>query len=141
MLETISEALENFCIHQIRVQHTLMDGVSKNESLITYIDIETEVGSKHRVYISADKKFIQRVTKIFLEEDDSDLETLIDMSLETANLVVGSAKVIAEDLNENPYNISTPHFVKVGQFDFDFDEIKLLKIEDDEVTIAIKELS
>jgi len=140
MLKTISKALENFCIHQIRLPHTLIDGISDKETLITYIDIETETGSKHRVYLASDKNFMQRVSKIFLEEDESDLETLVDMSLETTNLIVGSAKVIAEEENKDPYIINTPHFIKSDIFDFEYDQAKLVKIENDEITIAIKEL-
>ncbi|MEA2100604.1 MAG: chemotaxis protein CheX [Campylobacterota bacterium] len=141
MLKTISEALENFCIHQIRLPYTISAEISDKESLITYIDIDTMAGDKYRVYIASEENFMQRISKIFLEEDKSDLETLIDMSLETTNLVVGSAKVIAEEADENPYVINTPHFIKVGIFDLDYDQAKLLKIQDDEIIIAIKGLN
>jgi len=141
MLKTISEALENFCDHQIRLPYKSVDGILKNEALITYIDIETDTGNKYRVYLASDKNFMQRVSKIFLEEEDSDLETLTDMSLETTNLIVGSAKVIAENSKKNTYTISTPHFVSVGLFDLDYDQAELFKIENDEISIAIKELT
>jgi hypothetical protein len=84
---------------------------------------------------------MQRISKLFLEEDKSSEETLIDMTLETANLIVGSAKVIAEETNQNPYTINTPHFEKIGIFDFDYNQAKTIKIENDELTIAIKELN
>ncbi|MDQ7066611.1 MAG: hypothetical protein Q9M40_00595 [Sulfurimonas sp.] len=64
---------------------------------------------------------MQKVSKLFLEEEKSDEETLIDMTLETANLIIGSAKVIAEEINENPYTIHTPHFIKIGMFDLEYD--------------------
>ena len=140
MLKTISQALENFCINQICVPYTLNDGISKKELLIAYIDIETQAGAKHRVYIASDKNFMQRVAKLFLEEDESDEETLTDMTLETANLIVGSAKVIAEEKDENPYIISTPHFIKTDIFNFEYDQAKFVTIEDDEIIVAIKEL-
>ena len=63
------------------------------------------------------------------------------MALETANLIVGSAKVIAEEANDNPYTISTPHFIKTGIFDFEYDQAKYVSIENDKMVIAIKELS
>ncbi len=141
MLQTIVEASENFCIHQIRIPHKVSDGISKGRTLIAYIDIETLNGDKHRVYIASDFNFMQRVSKLFLEEDDSDEETLIDMTLETANLIVGSAKVIAEEAQMNPYNIGTPNFVKIDTFDFEYNQAKVIKIENDEMTIAIKELN
>ncbi len=56
-------------------------------------------------------------------------------------MIVGSAKVIAEETNRNPYTIGTPHFEKHGIFDFDYDQAKLLTVEDDELILAIKELN
>jgi hypothetical protein len=141
MLQTIIKASENFCIHQIRTSHEIKDDIGKSRTLIAYIDIETLDNKKHRVYVASDLNFMQRVSKLFLEEDESDEETLIDMTLETTNLIVGSAKVLAENAQTNPYTIGTPHFVKVDIFDFDYDQAKTIKVEDDEMIIAIKELS
>jgi len=141
MLKTIIEASENFCIHQIRSPHEVHDGEIKTRTLIAYIDIDAHDGKQHRVYLASEHGFMQRVSKLFLEEDESDEETLIDMALETANLIVGSAKVIAEEANENPYTIATPHFLKVDVFDFEYDQLKIIKVENDEMIIAIKELN
>jgi len=141
MLQTIVEASENFCIHQIRTPHTVENEISKTRTLIAYIDIETINNKKHRVYIASDLNFMQRVSKLFLEEDESDEETLIDMTLETTNLIVGSAKVLAEEAEVNPYSIGTPHFLKLDVFDFEYDQAKVIIVEDDEMIIAIKELS
>jgi len=140
MLKTISEALENFCTHQIRVPHTIDDGILDAKSFIAYIDIDTTTGCTHRVYIASDTNFMQRISKVFLEEDESDEETLIDMTLETTNLIVGSAKVIAEELDENTYTIQTPHFLKTDIFDFDYDQAQHVNIENDKLMVAIKEI-
>jgi len=141
MLKTIEEASKNFCIHQIRESHTIEDGLTQKRTLIAYIDIDAQDTKKYRVYIASDQGFMQRVSKLFLEEDESDEETLVDMTLETANLIIGSAKVIAEAEDENTYTIGTPHFEKFDVFDFEFDESRTLKIQDDEISIAIKELN
>jgi len=140
MLKTIIQASENFCIHQIREPHVIRDGINKKRTLIAYIDIDAQDGKKHRVYIASDKNFMQRISKLFLEEDESDEETLIDMTLETTNMIVGSAKVISEEADENPYTINTPYFEKIDNFDFEYDDAKIVKIENDEMIIAIKEL-
>lgn len=141
MLKTIVKASENFCIHQIRIDYTVKTKISKKRTLIAYIDIDTQAGQKYRVYIAPQESFIQRVSKLFLEEDKSDEETLIDMTLETTNLIVGSAKVISEEENINPYIIGTPHFLKIDKFDFEYDDAKVIRIKNDEMIIAIKELS
>lgn len=141
MFGKITKASQNFCVHQIREPFEIHDNVIKTRTLIAYIDIETLQKIKHRVYIASDREFIQRVSKLFLEEDESDEETLIDMLLETLNLIVGSAKVIAEEANEDLYTMSTPFFEKDNIFDLKYDKAKIIKIEDSEMLIAIKELS
>jgi hypothetical protein len=140
MLTSIEKATQNFCIHQIQDKHSIRDGISNKRTLIAYIDINTETHQNYRVYIASDRSFMQRVALLFLEETKSDEETLIDMTLETANLIIGSAKVIAEEANKNPYTISTPHFEKIGEFDFSYDNAETFSVGNDEISIAIKEL-
>ena len=77
MLKTILKASENFCIHQIRAPYEIVNGVSQKRTLIAYIDIETQESTKFRVYVASEYSFMQRVSKLFLEEDESDEETLI----------------------------------------------------------------
>lgn len=140
MLNIIIEASKNFCIHQIRAPHEVHDNVTEMRTLIAYIDIETQNSTKYRVYIGASPSFAQRISTLLLEEDESDEDTLVDMILETANLIVGSAKVLAENSGESSYTMSTPHFEKIDNFNFEYDTAKVLKVEDDEMIIAIKEL-
>lgn len=141
MFEKIIEASKNFCVHQIRESFEIHDNIIKTRTLIAYIDIETLQEVKHRVYIASNREFIQKISKLFLEEDESDKETLMDMLLETLNLIVGSAKVIADEANSDMYTMSTPYFDKENMFDHQYDKIKIIKIEDSEMLIAIKELS
>ena len=141
MLKSIEEASRNFCIHQIRESHLVEDGLTQKRTLIAYIDIDRQDTKKYRVYIASEQGFMQRVSKLFLEEDESDEETLVDMTLETANLIIGSAKVIADKDDKNSYTIGTPHFEKFDIFDFEYDEAKTLKVKDDVISIAIKELN
>lgn len=140
MIESIIEASQNFCTHQIRLPYEVHENISNVRTLIAYIDIETLDKVHYRVYLCATHSFAQRISTLFLEEDDSDEETLIDMILETANQIVGSAKVIAEEADKNQFNISTPYFEKIDHFDFEYDQVKVIKVEDDEMIIAIKEL-
>lgn len=141
MLKNIVQACENFCLHQIRLPYEINNFQTKKRTLIAYIDIERLDGAKHRVYVAAETSFIQRVSKLFLEEDESDEETLIDMLLETTNLIIGSAKVIAQEGGQNAYIIQTPHFLKVDIFDLEYNEAKTFRVENDEIILAIKELN
>ena len=139
MFNTIVEAAKNFCTHQIRDNYLINEDFNKSRTLIAYIDIDSKSGQKHRVYLSAEKSFIQRVSYILLEEKESDDETLQDMLLETTNLIVGSAKVLAEESGE-PYTIQTPFFEKEGLFDYKYDNYKTIQVNNDKLSIAIKEL-
>ncbi len=140
MLKTILQASENFCIHQIRLPYRIIKSIPKKRTLIAYIDIDTHDNKKYRVYIASEYGFIQKVAKLFLEEDESDEETLIDMLLETTNLIVGSAKVIAQE-SENSYTLGTPHFEKIDVFNFAYNDARAVKVQGDKMIIAIKELN
>lgn len=140
MLRTITEAAKHFCVHQMRSDCILKESISNMRTFIAYIDINTNKDQRYRVYVASDKNFIQKVTTLFLEEDNSDDETLMDMALETTNLIVGSAKVLAEN-SDTPYTINTPCFEKIGFFDFEYDQIMSIVVGTDELTIAIKDLN
>jgi chemotaxis protein CheY-P-specific phosphatase CheC len=141
MLETIKQAAENFCTHQIREACTSEKEITKEKTLIAYIDIETNDKRRYRVYVVAEENFIQKVAKLFLEEEKSDKETLQDMLLETTNLIVGSAKVLAEDNENQAFTITTPKFEKNGLFNFQVDQAVTLKVGDAALSLAIKELN
>jgi len=139
MFENIMLASKNFCTHQINFPCSVKDGISDRKTIITYIDIETLNHQKYRVYIASEFDFMQKISKIFLEEDNSDMQTLKDMALETTNLIVGNAKVISTHTN-NSYTIGTPIFEKIDYFDLNFDNAKTIQIEDKNMIIAIKKL-
>jgi len=141
MLNTISTALENFCVHQIRVPYTLTDNISKEKNFITYIDVETKTSKTFRIYLLSSRNFLQRVSNLFLDEKESDDETLKDIALETTNLIIGSAKVIAEELGKNPYTIKTPHFIDVDVFELEYDDVVGAIVDGDEIIITLKELT
>lgn len=141
MFNTISQALENFCTHQIRKPYILTKNEIDSEVVITYIDIESEDNKLYRVYVASDNSFLQTVTTLFLEEEDSDKQTMQDMMLELANLIVGSAKVIAENGNATNFNIKTPILLDTNKFDINYDQLCTLEVENKKVSVAIKELN
>lgn len=141
MFNTISEALKNFCIHQIRTTHTLTQNKIDEDVMMAYIDITTIENKLYRVYVASDLNFLQTVTTIFLEEENSDYKTLKDMLLELTNLIVGSAKVIAENTDEINFDIKTPMFLDKTKFNIDYDELSTLETHNQKITVAIKELN
>jgi len=141
MLPIIVEAATNFCTHQIRLPYDLVTPSGKKRTLIAYIDIETTNGDTHRAYIGCDAMLIQTIAEIFLGEDESDEQTLIDMLLETTNMIVGSAKVLAGELYETTMTIATPFVLSNDESTLlQLDEIQCIGIEGGEMTIALQRL-
>lgn len=142
MLQTIIEAAANFCHEQLGVEKLELHETKQLESgaLVAYIDIETKQNGKYRAYLAAEKDFVQFVAQIFLEEDESDEETIMDMAMECTNLIVGSAKVIASK-NGVDFTISTPHLEKVEAFTHSFDEAALLECNGKNIFIALSKMN
>lgn len=139
MLESLKTAAENFCIHQIRSEYVVTEEILKERTFIAYIDIEFKTAQKARVYIAYNDLFIQKVATLFLEEELSDEETLQDMSLESTNLIVGSAKVLSEESDE-AFVISTPIFMSRELFTLDFTDAFTIRLEGSAFSVIMKEL-
>ncbi|MFA6760744.1 MAG: chemotaxis protein CheX [Sulfuricurvum sp.] len=138
MFETILEALENFCVHQIRSPHKLSKDALECDTIIASIGIDLDDGKSYKIYLQAMPSFAQRVALALLEEEISDDETLQDMILETSNLVVGSAKVLLNEQLGIGAKISTPSCV--SECDTLYDEFRCLSIDEDKIVLALKEL-
>ncbi len=141
MLPIIVEAATNFCLHQIRLPYDLSPTSTKKRTLLAYIDVETTDGEMHRAYVGCDEMLIQTIAEIFLGEDDSDEETLIDMLLETTNMIVGNAKVIAGELYETAITISTPFILSQEEIaKLILDDLQCIRVDGGEMTIGLKRL-
>jgi hypothetical protein len=140
MLTLILKAAENFCIHQIRSSHNTQECIPKKRTLIAYLDIEAQSGEKYRTYVGCDETLLQCITEIFLGEEISDMETLRDMLLETTNMIVGSAKVLAGESSIHPFTISTPYFETDDASCIKFDACNTLCVAGGEMLIAFRGL-
>lgn len=138
MIDVIVKAAENFCIHQIRLPYEISDDTPKTRTVIAYIDTEQSNSDVNRVYIACDEKLMQLITEIFLGEDESDEETIIDMALETANMIIGSAKVLSPEIEGPQFSIATPYFVKTDLFDLECDTTRLIEVGGHQMMIGIK---
>lgn len=140
MLPIILQAAENFCIHQLRLSCQPITDAPQKRTLLAYIDVEAGDGTSHRIFVGCDSVLIQMITEMFLGEDESDEQTLIDMLLETTNMIVGSAKVLAEESYEQSMTIATPFFVSEEVSQNRLDEMQRLGIENGEMMIALQRL-
>lgn len=141
MLPIIVEAATNFCLHQIRLPYDFLAEPSKKRTLIAYIDVEATNGEMHRAYIGCDEMLIQTIAEIFLGEDESDEQTLVDMLLETTNMIVGNAKVLAGELYETAITISTPFILSQEEIkNLQLDNSKYIGVDGGEMTIGLQRL-
>lgn len=139
MLPIIVEAAENFCKHQIRLPYERCEPSSEKRTLLAFIDIDTPEGLQ-RAYVGCDTALIQTIAGIFLGEEESDDETLNDMLLETANMIVGSAKVLAKEAYEQSFTIATPFLVPENLSEIQPDAFECIGVDGGAMLIALKRL-
>jgi len=139
MIDHVTTATKNFFQHQIGTQCNISEDEKQVRTVIAYIDVNSVTNTSHRIFVAIDEALLQQITELFLGESDSDEQTLLDMSLETTNMIIGSAKVLAED-SGNSFTIATPFIKGIEPFDISCDEKRTLKVDDNMMIIAIKEL-
>lgn len=142
MLPIIIEAAANFCLHQIRLPYDILSEPSEKRTLLAYIDIETADGDVHRAYIGCDQTLIQTIAEIFLGEEISDEQTLVDMLLETTNMIVGSAKVLAAEVYETTMTIATPFVLSPHESDeaLRLENKQSIRVDGGEMIIGLQRL-
>jgi len=82
------------------------------EGFVSKIEIKGDLNFD--VYILIPKKTLDLVSISLFGDDDYDLA---DLTNEIANLIIGNAKVVAEE--EVSFDISTPEFLDEKKIDFD----------------------
>lgn len=140
MLAIIIHAAENFCLHQLQLHYEQSDEDSKKRTFLAYIDIASQNNETYRVFIGCDEPLIQTITERFLGEDANDDQTLIDMLLETTNMIVGSAKVLAAEIYETSMSIMTPFYLRESSPIENSNEKKFLTVDNGKMMIALQRL-
>ncbi len=140
MINFITTASENFFQHQIGTTCIPFSHESASErTILAYIDIRSVSNSVYRVYIAMGAPLLSQITELFLGEENPDEDTLKEMLLETTNMIVGSAKVLAEDSGD-AFSIETPLIEQHMISNLACHDIRHLKIDNHIMTIAMKEL-
>ena len=140
MVSIIIEAAENFLKNQIKLSSKKVSKLSQMRTVIASIDVKMDDGSIKSVFLGYNENLIKEIVSVYLMEDEVDEQTLIDMALESTNMIVGSAKVLAEEAKKEHFMISTPVFVKIEDFNCDeCSELSIIQTEKESLVIAIKE--
>lgn len=93
-------------------------------------------GNRLPVFFIIKEPFLKELANILLFEENPDQETLRDLSCELANIVVGSAKVIAGKQNLS-IDISTPEFHSETGYDEPLHETLNYQFADSKCTLFI----
>ncbi|MDF1880008.1 chemotaxis protein CheX [Sulfurimonas sp. MAG313] len=142
MLSIIIQAAENFLHNQIDLKtekSTDINTFSKMRTVIASIDVKMDDGETKTIYLGFNETLIKEIISVYLMEDDADDATMQDMVLESTNMIVGSAKVLAEEAEKEHFMITTPEFKAIEEFDNCIcSEISILSTSKDSLVIGIK---
>ncbi|RDU60118.1 chemotaxis protein CheX [Helicobacter marmotae] len=75
-----------------------------------YLSKISMIGTHNDVFLCFNKAFLRIFCLEFLDDSNPSEQALEDMARELANLVVGRAKVMTEELGKK-FNISTPEYL------------------------------
>jgi len=139
MISIIIEAAENFLHNQIDLKTKKSDSLTQLRTVIASIDVKMDDGDIKTIYLGFNEALIKEIVSIYLMEDDADDETMKDMALESTNMIVGSAKVLAEEAEKEHFMITTPEFKAIEEFaTCDCSEYSIIQTEKDSLVIGIQ---
>ena len=106
--ESLIEATQFFSHEVLGSEVSLFDYSPTHSAYAAMIDVNGDVNATVTVYIN--KKSLTRMAFLFLFEENPDEKALEDLIKEIANLIVGKAKVIAQE-KSLAFDIGTPEFL------------------------------
>ncbi len=136
---TIS-ATENFFLHTLQMQAKVEARDSAEEIYTTLITLCSEDVEYH-FFLCMHESMLQKMAAELLFEDNPDQDTMIDLLNESANLIIGNAKVLWEESEPKiELKLTTPQYQGYFEKNFskEFDQRIFLKAEDEAVMIGIK---
>jgi len=142
MISIIIKAAENFLHNQIELTTEKLDDIAslpEMRTVIASIDVKMDDGETKTVYLGFNEALIKEIVSVYLMEDDADDATMQDMALESTNMIVGSAKVLAEEAQKEHFMITTPEFKAIEAFqNCVCSEVSIINTQKDSLVIGIK---
>jgi len=142
MISVIIEAAENFLHNQIELtteKSNDMSSLKEVRTVIASIEVKMDDGETKTVYLGFNESLIKEIVSVYLMEDDADDDTMQDMALESTNMIVGSAKVLAEEAQNEHFIITTPEFKAIEEFQNCLcSDVSIISTQKDSLVIGIK---
>ena len=141
MISIIIEAAENFLHNQIELKTSIEKELTTDmRTVIASIDVRMDDGKTKTVYLGFCEELIKKIVHVYLMDEITDEETMRDMALESTNMIVGSAKVLAEEEKKEHFLISTPIFKAIEEFKTcNCDELSVIKTDLGSLVISIQQ--
>ncbi len=137
MLLLIKRSAMEFCTQQLQQKCINIDNEYLGKQFISSINVQIS-DIKHTIYIGINKELLQDIYHLFFEDDEHPSQNdLIDMLLETVNMIVGHAKTMAQEIEY--FVIDIPRFINYEIFNYLHTQKICLNQKNKYLTIAIKE--
>ncbi len=106
--ESLIEATQFFSKEVLDTEVSLFDYAPTHSAYAAAIPVKGDVNADVTVYIN--RKSLNKMALLFLFEENPDEAALVDLIREITNLIVGKAKVIAQEKGV-AFDIGTPEFI------------------------------
>ncbi len=133
-------AVENFFENTLETRSEALSCDALENIYTTMIDISSE-GAGYSFFICMDEALLKRLAMHLLYEENPDQEMLIDLLNESANLIVGNAKVLWEEAHTSQkLRLTTPQYQGFFEKNFSkrFDEKLFFKADNNTIMIGVE---
>ena len=135
----IDTAVENFFLHTLEIACQTLSQEAFENIYTTQIKI-TNLEREYDFFLCMREPLLQILSQKLLLEDNPCQDTLIDLLNESANLIVGHAKVLWEEAEGAELSLTTPEYQGYFEKSFskEFDKKMFFEAGDEPIMIGIE---
>ncbi len=138
-IEYIDSAVENFFLNTLEVACHGVSCESVEDIYTTEIQI-THLDRKYEFFLCMGEPLLKVLSEKLLYEENPSQDTLIDLLNESANLIIGNAKVLWEEAEGAELMLTTPEYQGYFEKSFskEFDKKMFFKASMEPIMIGIQ---
>ncbi len=139
MREIIQKAAENFFVSTLGLGFSVQDETIVSGVYVSKISLINE-GKKHLFYLCLDEALLLEISNVMFMDENPSQDTLIDLSNESANLIVGNAKILLSSGDLETIKLGTPEYQGYWEYEYakTFDERYFFDVENHTVFIGLE---
>jgi len=143
IVSQVDQAVENFFTSTLEISSKKRKSERLEDIYATLITIP-QGDKEHRFYLCMGEAMLERLSSQLLCEDNPDQDTLIDLLNESANLIIGNAKVLWEASDPSvELKLTTPEYQGFFEKSFskEFDETCFFEANNESIMIGIESIT